>query len=357
VIAPVAGAATAKAKRVSVKTSGAEANGLSFMPSISANGRYVAFSSRATNLSSSDTNAQDDIYVHDRKMKRTKLVSKSSSGVVRGDNSRCPVISANGRFIAFQSEAEDLVGGDTNGMFDVFVHDRKTRKTKRVSIASDGSEEDGPSRDPSISADGRFVAFESFAGNFSANHGDKHLDVFVHYRVTRKTKRVSLKRGGGSPGGNSSNPSISADGRFVAFVSGADNLIGSDDNNEYDVFVRGRQKKRTRRVNVKTGGGHTNEGSGDASISASGRFIAFVSDADNLISNDDNGVQDVFVHDRKTKKTRRASVRRLGGEANGASGRPSVSGDGRFVAFESDADDIVTDGNTEEDVFVRGPLR
>jgi Tol biopolymer transport system component len=181
-------------------------------------------------------------------------VSVDSNGVEANDDSFTPASSADGRFVAFQSSASNVVAGDTNGTSDVFVHDRQTGQTSRVSIASDGAQANPhsrfPSGDPSISADGRFVAFHSGANNLVA--GDNFFaDVFVHDRQTGQTSQVSVASDGAQGDRDSLAPSISADGRFVAFHSEGANLVMDDTNGVADVFVHDRQTRQTSRVSVR----------------------------------------------------------------------------------------------------------
>ena len=345
-------------KRVSKPSGGGIPDDASGRPSISGNGRFVAFRSDATNLIGSDGNTHADVFVHDRKIARTKRVSKRKGGATPNGDSGEPWISANGRFVAFESDATNLIGGDGNGKPDVFVHDRKTGRTKRVSKRKGGGDADGSSSRPSISADGRFVAFESTAKNLVGSDGNDKTDVFVHDRKAGRTKRVSKRVGGGDANGFSDTAAISANGRFVAFTSSAKNLIGSDGNNHADVFVFDRKTGKTKRVSKPSGGGIPNGESGQASISANGRHVAFESIAKNLIGNDGNDVYDVFVHDRKTGKTKRVSKPSGGGIPNGESFDGSISADGRFVAFDSGANNLISnDDNLWFDIFVRGPGR
>ena len=239
VAAPATTAAAAKTKLVSRSTDGTRGDSYSRDPSISGNGRYVAFESNATNLVGNDTNGKRDVFVHDRKTGKTKRVSKRSDGTEGDNDSGDPSISDDGRYIAFDSNATNLVKNDTNGVWDVFVHDRKTGKTKRVSKRSDGTEGDNYSGDPSISDDGRYLAFESDATNLVGNDTNGARDIFVHDRKTHKTKRVS-KRSDGTEGDSTSyDPSISGNGRYVAFASYATNLVKNDTNGSKDVFRRG----------------------------------------------------------------------------------------------------------------------
>ena len=352
---------TKKTKRISIPTGGGEANNNSYAPSISADGRFVAFESAATNIDGPDGNNRIDIFVRDRKKKKTWRVSETSAGTeANGGNSTSPSISANGRYIAFQSSAVDLVGGDTNTESDVFVHDRKTKRTKRVSVRSNGNQADDGASSPSISADGRFVVFESTSDNLVNGDNNSHRDIFVRNLRKKKTKRVSVRTNGNEASDDSRSASISADGRFVAFDSEAWDLVNGDTNDEIDVFVRDRLKRMTRRVSVRSNRAQSRNGpSVSPSISGSGRYVAFRSTATNLVKGDSNGDSDVFVHDRVARKTRRMSVRTNGGQAlGGGSYTPSISRDGRFVGFYSGANDLVPgDSNGDDDIFLRGPLR
>ena len=354
--------ATPKTKLVSVHSNGTQGDSGSYNPSVSANGRFVAFRSEASNLvggDSNDSNDSDDVFVHDRKTKMTERVSVHSNGTEGDGDSYTPAISANGRFVAFESSSTNLVGDDGNHRTDVFVHDRETKKTRRVSVHSNGTEANSDSLTPAISANGRFVAFLSFASNLVGDDGTNDIaDVFVHDRETKKTRRVSVHSNGTEGDGHSYTPAISANGRFVAFESRATNLVGVDGNNIYDVFVHDRKTKKTRRVSVRSNGTEGNGYSYDPSISASGRFIAFESSATNLVGDDGNNAYDVFVHDRETKKTKRVSVHSNGSGGDDDSEDPSISASGRFVAFYSDATNVVGgDDNDASDVFMRGPLR
>ncbi len=344
---------TATTSRVSVSSSGIQGNNLSETPSISSDGRFVAFASHASNLVSGDNNGNQDIFVHDRQTGTTSRVSVDSSGSEGNNRSEFPSISSDGRFVAFHSIASNLVSDDTNVTGDIFVHDRQTGTTSRVSVDSSGSEGNGRSSFPSISSDGRFVAFDSHASNLVSGDNNSSQDIFVHDRQTGTTSRVSVGSSGSEGNGGSSFPSISGDGRFVAFFSLASNLVSGDTNGTFDGFVHDRQTGTTSRVSVDSSGSEGNSSSFAASISNDGRFITFYSTASNLVSGDTNGTFDVFVHDRQTGTTSRVSVDSSGSEGNSASNRPSISSDGRFVAFYSDASNLVSgDSNGQRDVFV-----
>jgi Tol biopolymer transport system component len=340
-------------ERLSVDGAGTEANDTIHQPAISADGRFVAFVSAATNLVPGDTNGQSDVFVHDRRTRTTERVSVSSAGSEGPGWSDRPAISADGRFVAFVSAAPDLVAGDTNGRADVFVHDRQTRTTERVNVDSAGTQADGESESPALSADGRFVAFVSAATNLVAGDTNGRADVFVHDRQTRTTERVSVDAAGTEADGESASPAMSADGRFVAFSSSATHLVPGDANGQSDVFVHDRRTGRTERVSVDSAGTEANGWSDRPAISAGGRFVAFCTFATNLVPGDTNGEWDEFVHDRQTRTTERVSVDNAGTEANASSHSPSISADGRFVAFASDATNLVPgDTNAVRDVFV-----
>ena len=341
---------------VSVSSAGVQGNGDSFEPSISPDGRYVAFDSAASNLVAGDTNGYIDVFVRDRMLHRTYLVSVDSAGVQGNIGSFDPSISADGRYVAFQSSASNLVAGDSNGVEDVFVRDRKLHRTSLVSVDSAGVQGNGDSFEPSISPDGRYVAFISAASNLVASDTNGYIDVFVRDRMLHRTYLVSVDSAGVQGNNGSFEPSISADGRYVAFDSVASNLVASDTNSYEDVFVRDRKLHRTYLVSVDSAGVQGNNESYDPAISADGRYVAFTSYASTLVSGNTNGYVDVFVRDRKLHRTHLVSVDSAGVQGNNESFDPAISADGRYVAFGSFASDLVAgDSNAAEDVFVRGP--
>ncbi|MBO9384452.1 MAG: PD40 domain-containing protein, partial [Roseiflexus sp.] len=342
---------TGQTTRVSVASGGAQANGPSFDPSISADGRYVAFASLATNLVSGDTNNEQDIFVHDRQTGQTTRVSVATGGGQANGNSSNPSISADGRYIAFDSNASNLVSGDTNNTGDIFVHDRQTGATTRVSIGPGGTQANRGSLAPSISADGRYVAFHSSATNLVSGVTNGTTHIFVHDRQTGATTRVSVASDGTEGNSVSIRPSISADGRYVAFQSIATNLGCT--NGTQHIFVHDRQTGQTTCVSVASDGTEGNSGSNDPSISANGRYVAFQSQANNLVSGDTGFITDIFIHDRQTGVTTRVSIAFDGTEANNVSSAPSISADGRYIAFESNASNLVDgDTNSIQDIFV-----
>lgn len=405
--APSAGAT----ERVSLATDGTQGNKGSEDAALSGDGRYVAFESEASNLVANDTNSEDDIFVRDRQTGQTSRITVGPGGAQANGDSDDPDFSADGRFVAYDSMAGNLVAGDTNGVRDVFVYEMATGVTERVSLAADGSQASIPSSDASISGDGRYVAFESLAAlvpqdsnndydvylrdrqskttvlisagitdaaangpsgdpaisddskivvfnsratNLAPGNDGKYWQIFVRNLNTGTTIRISDAPGGGQGNGDSEDPAISGDGRFVAFTSEASNLVTGDTNGKEDVFVHDLQTGTTTRVSVGTGGGQGDGDSSDPAISADGRYVAFKSQATNLVPGDNNGVVDIFIRDRQTGTTTWVSVDPSGAQTNERSSNPAISADGRFVAFDSHASNLVAnDTNAQEDVFVR----
>ena len=347
---------TGATERVSVNSAGSEGNGSCDDPSISADGRFVAFSSYASNLVSGDTNVASDVFVHDRQSGTTERVSVDSAGAAGNGDSYSPSISADGWIVAFTSRATNLVSGDTNKTADVFVHDRQRGLTERVSVDSVGSEGNDMSEYGTFTSDGSIVAFDSFASNLVSGDTNAVADVFLHDRRSGVTERVSVDSAGNQGDNSSQEPSINADGRYVSFWSYASDLVPGDANLSPDVFVHDCQAATTDRVSVDSSGAEGNSGSYRPSLSADGHVVAFDSFASNLVSGDTNGTADVFVHDRLAGSTLRVSIDSAGSQANAPSSEPAISADSRFVAFSSSATNLVSgDTNGWSDVFSHGP--
>jgi hypothetical protein len=341
-------------ERISVSSSGEQGISESSNPSISANGRYVAFDSWASNLVGGDTNGFADTFVRDRQSSVTTLVSVSSSGEQGNHNSSNPSISSEGRFVAFVSNGSNLVGEDTNGESDIFVHDRQTGMIEMISISSSGVQGNDWSRNPFISSDGRFIVYTSKASNLVSGDTNNQEDIFVFDRQRRETERVSVSSSGDQGNHWSRYDSISDDGRFVAFESTASNLVSGDTKGFNDIFVRDRQKKVTERVSLSSSGEQGNYVSNNPIISANGRFVIFTSNASNLVSGDTNGYKDIFVHDRQSGITEIVSISSTGEQGDRYSGNPVISTDGRYVAFESFASNLVSgDPNIWNEIFIR----
>ncbi len=346
---------TGETQRVSVASDGIQANNSSFtFPAISANGRYVAFQSNASNLVAGDTNGVADVFVRDLVTGETTRVSVATDGSQgNGPSGDRLSISADGRYVAFSSVASNLVTGDTNLASDIFVHDRLTGETTRISTATDGSQGNSSSTFASISGDGRYVAFESDATNLVPGDTNLSTDIFVHDRLTGETTRVSVATNGTQANSFSDEPAISADGRYVVYGSYASNLVPGDTNGVTDVFVYDRTSGTTRRVSVASDGTQGNGFSPFATISGDGRYIAFGSEATNLVPGDTNNAVDNFIFDQVTGQTTRISVASDGTQANSDSGGRSISADGNYVAFWSAASNLVAgDTNNAPDIFL-----
>ena len=368
-VAALPGAALAvnETIRVSVSSSGEETNGPNHdyhldhpAAPFSADNRYVVFQSAASNLVQGDTNGCADIFLHDMQTRITTRISLNSSGEQGNDDSITPSISANGRYVAFASSATNLVDGDINSNQDIFLRDLQTGTTTLISPDLPGWDyyiyKD--SSNPSISADGRYIAYSaSLYNNLGTVTGYwvYFPQVFVYDTQTATTTWVSVSSSGTHGNDASSEASISADGRYVAFESAATNLVVGDDNNFHDIFVHDMQTGTTTIISVTSDGIQGNNGSFNPSISADGRYVAFESGASNLRDGDNNGYYDIFVHDRQTGAIECVSRDSLGKFSGWGAASPSVSADGRFIAFRSYGN-IASPRYTIEGIYVHDRL-
>jgi Tol biopolymer transport system component len=345
-------------ERVSMNSAGIEGNGASWLPSsgwlVNPDGRYVAFQSDADNLDPADGNGFTDVFVRDRDLNMTTRVSVDLGGGDANGPSTSPTISADGRFVAFRSAASDLIVGDGNWEWDIFVRDLQLGQTTRVSVSTDGGDPNNDSGGPSISADGRYVAFHSSAGNLISGDSNFRGDIFVRDLQLLQTVLASVAWDGTVTDENSWTSAISGDGRHVVFVSAATNLVADDGNGQNDVFVRDLDLGVTTRASVDQSGGDADERSRCPAISSNGQFVGFCSPATDLVAGDTNGVDDIFVRDLVAETTTRVNVTSEGLQTLGAgSWHPSISANGRFVAFQSDADNLTPeDSNAYPDVLI-----
>jgi Tol biopolymer transport system component len=334
-------------------------------PSLSADDRWVAFGSFASNLVPNDTNGRSDVFVADLASGAIFRVSVDRFGGSANNDSFEPSISADGRFVAFWSFASDLVAGDTNLALDVFVHDRDpdgngifdegNGVTTRASVDSNGVQGNGTSGSPSISADGRFVAFVSGSTNLDPADTKNNADVFLHDRTTGTTSLVSVALGGAGGNNNSLRCHISADGNFVAFQSQASDLVAGDANQRSDVFVRDLVNGTTVLASVDSSGiqGDLDSGLAHGATTGDGASVVFWSTATNLVANDGNGTWDVFVRDLVHGTTTCMSVDATGAVGNGASDLAAISGDGRFVVLRTLASSLFPgDTNLKVDIVL-----
>jgi Tol biopolymer transport system component len=407
--------ASAQIERVSVAGDGTQSNGDSYKTAISDDGSTIAFQSNAGNLVAGDTNGWVDVFVHDLDADTTDIASLQPDGSETQSYSKAPsisgdgrivvyesrpggitsvsvfdrdagtvehilpstqngqpvapviahiepVISGNGQFVAFRTkdnlqglfpESIRPVNDDQNTTFDVFIYDRQTQPTpvvQRVSRLSNDNQLDADSRRPDLSQDGRIVAFMTYS-ELIPGDGNNRPDIVVRDRHTGLLEVISINPGGTTGNGNSFGPTVSGDGRFVAFRSEADDLVPGDSNGHWDIFVRDRIDGTTERVSLSSSGEQADHHSAEPSISDDGRFIVFRSSAANLVPDDANNRADIFVHDRNTGQTARVG-QPPGDEADGHSANPVISGDGNWIAFESDATNLVSgDTNRARDIF------
>lgn len=311
---------------------------------LSSNGRFFVFDSSAANLTSDDTNGVQDIFVRDIVTGKTTRISVSSTGVQANIMSQTPAISADGRYVVFETGATNLLPGDTNAHSEIYMHDMLTGENRRVSLASDGTQPNGWCFDPVISPDGRYVAFFSWATNLvkGLSRNNYSGSCYVHDMVTGSTK---ITPWGFFP--SLSGPYV--DGNQYAVFKGNDNTLPGDANGLVDIFAANLITGVTELISIPYNSGQSSGGdSSSPSISEDGRYVAFVSDATNLVESDTNGVQDIFVRDREAvpPTTIKVSVD-LPAVADLSIGTPSMSADGRYVVFQTSSSSL-----WRQDVYV-----
>ncbi|MDM8528446.1 hypothetical protein QUF58_09575 [Anaerolineales bacterium HSG24] len=340
---------------VSVASDGTQSNGISSYAAISGDGRFVGFISTADNLVENDDNRQSDLFIHDTWTKMTEIVSVATDGT-QGNKSTFnrSAISFDGQVVAFQSTSTNLIQRDINNVADVFVRDRQQNITTLASISSEGVQGNGGSLSPSVSGDGRFVAFRSFASSLTRGDTNNTFDILVHDRNTAQTNRVSIAPDGGVSNGNSLDAFIAMYGRYVSFQSKATNLIANDTNSMQDVFLYDMDTGQTILMSVTSNGTQANRESNQlAPVSGLGRSAVFQTVANNLVSSDTNGHIDIFVHDQSSQLTDRVSVSTTGEQGSMSSSYPYISANGRYVTFVSEASNLVpNDDNRKLDIFV-----
>jgi uncharacterized repeat protein (TIGR01451 family) len=343
-------------ERASVANDGTESNGKSEGFAIDTDGNYIVFASNASNLVANDSNSARDIFIRDRIANTTKRVSLANDNSQANGVSDLAAISANGRYVVFSSIAS-LVEGDTNEMVDVFVRDLETETTELISTAVNNSQSNNDSLSPNaaISEDGRYVVFYSYASNLVANDTNDVADIFVRDRQLGTTKRISTGINGTEANEISLSPSISADSRYVVFSSLASNLVSADNNETGDIFVYDLAAETLDRVSLTSDEIELDGNSSSPSISADGRYVAFQSRAANLGVDNPDFYSNIYVRDRVTGETKLVSPV-LNGKPDGDSRNPSISANGS-IAFESGATNLVAgDTNNVSDIFVYKPV-
>jgi Tol biopolymer transport system component len=336
---------------------GVDPNGPSGEPSISGNSRYIAFASQASNLGAVvGTRRTSNAYVYDFVAAKMSLISSTPAGGGPNGPSSEPSISANGQTVAFTSSATNLVPGTRPRVSQIYVRSG-TGPVRRVSVAF-GGQPDADCSQPAISADGRYVAFSSAADNFVAGDDNAASDIFVADLSLGTVRRVSVSSKGAQANGASVNPSISGDGRYVSFTSTARNLVPRDHNHVADVFVHDTRTGQTRLVSTSTRGHQQNASvavpfTQVSSLSADGHYIVFDSDATNLVSGDRNSHTDVFRHSLISGTTTLVSQSSLARQGNNDSFSPATSANGRVTAFESFADNLASPWAPNENIFAQ----
>lgn len=355
-VAALSAHASAQTFRVSVSGIGVEGDDVSQTPAVSADGRTIAFTSYASNFLPGDA-VRPDVFVHDRLTGAIERVSVDSTGFEADGGSFLASLSSDGRFVVFQSHATNLVPSDTNGRMDVFVRDRLLGTTERVSVGPIGAESDGDSSisafGQSISSDGNLIVFESDATNLVIGDSNGFRDVFVRDRAAGTTRRISVRAGAGDSDGSSAQAACSADGQVIVFVSAATNLVSNDSNGFQDAFLYDSSSDTIELLSVDPSGGPADHESYYPCVSADGQVVGFTSFASNLVAADSNGFLDVFVRYRSHGWTDVVSVDANGGPANDQSTSCALSIDGAFIVFTSDASDLVQGDAAPTDVFLR----
>lgn len=339
---------TKQIQLISNNEAGFAANGASTTPSVSADGRYIAYTTEATNLVTDSGplcfggGKCTNIILHDRYLHSNKHVNRNTLGLrIDASPYEAPAVSADGRFVAFQSKSSISLG-DENDTYDILIRDTVANVTRLVSVDDTGHTGDFESSEFSVNGDGRFVAFRT-ASKLLPGDADNTEDIFLRDIQMGTTSLVSVMQNGSSqPDKPAAQPSISKDGRYVAYAGWSDNIVPGDTNRSIDIFLRDVQAGTTKRVSVNSKGQQANFDSLHPDISSDGQYIVFSSVANNLIRFDPNQSQDVFIHYRDFGVTRLVSrVSYAGAPAmGGESHQPAISGDGKSITFVSRATNL-----------------
>ncbi len=341
-------------EKVSIGDAGAQPDGGSSQGAVTGNGRFVAFFSSASNLLALGTPGTQ-VYVRDRESATNLLVSHTPAGAAGNSGSHYPAISDNGRYVVFGSDATDLVAADGNAVTDVFLADMQTGVLTRISEAAGGGDGDGESYcfGASISKNGRFAVYTSAASNLVGDDANGKYDVFLYDRVLATTTLVSRGTSGAPSNGNSLNPSLSSNGRYITYFSNATDLVAGDTMGQNDIFVYDARKGTTAKASPGMGAAEADGNSAEPVVSNNGRWVAFDSIATNLVPNDTNGKSDTFLYDRKRGAMGRMSALPGGTQGNDGSYYCSMSANGKVLVFSSHASNLSPDDNdgTGWDVF------
>ncbi len=340
---------------VSVSSAGEQANNSNDSASISGDGRFVVFTSYASNLVPGDTNNHFDVFLRDLQTGMTEIISISTSGEQGNSTSFSTIqsVSDDGRYVVFMSSASNLVPNNTNVSYDLYLRDRQTGSTERVNINLDEQPSFVINDWPAMSGDGRYIVYHSAVNNIVVGNNNDRQDIFLYDRLLDESTLVSLSSTGEQANDDSGFPRFNSDGTKVVFESTATNLVAGDTNGVTDVFIRNLQTGQTTRINMAYDGSEPEVAAYGPVISTDGRFVAYFSESDQLVPNDTNHADDVFVYDAQTAQTTRVNVSSAGQQGNADSFVNSISGDGRFVVFQSTATNLVPDdSNNKSDIFV-----
>ncbi len=332
----------------SAKGDGTPADAWSGAPSISADGRYVAFQSNAINLASG-LSGSDQVFRKDLQTGKVVLCSANADGNAGDGGSSLPDMTPDGRYVVFWGDSANLVAGKTTSGNQVFRKDLETKEVALCSADANGDEGNNISRDPSISDGGRYVAYESSATDLIAGETTSGSQIFRKDLQTGEVALCSADADGNEGTGSCGHPSISASGDFVAFSSYSPDLVSPATSGQ-QVFRKNLNTDGILLCSANAAGEEAESNASGPSISADGRFVAFYSSAQNLVP---GGTFDweVFRKDLKTKEVALASSNAAREEGDAGSAAPSMTPDGRFVAFESHADNLVTTPVSKEQVF------
>ncbi len=322
---------------------------------ISADGRYLVFAT-GKQMVPADTNQRRDIYLVDRETQAIELISVNTAGALGNANHFEPDVSADGRFVIFRSGSTNLDPADTGGSHDLYIRDRQLGTTALLTKGTNGGPAGGHTADGLISPDGQRVSFYSLGSNLIAGDTNGLYDTFVLDRSSGEFERASVNELGGQvTDGNSWGADTSSDGRYIVFASISDQILASDTNGYLDVFWRDLVTGETRLVSTATDGTQGNFSSDKRTVSDDGRWVAFDSYASNLTNDPHAGPgesSEVYLKDMVTGITKRISLPEIPNVYTGDSRRPEMSADGRFIVFESDGYLVAGDTNQRLDIYL-----
>lgn len=348
---------TSTTTRVSVSSAGVQQNDTPyyfFWPAISYDGARVAFSSMATNLVPDSAN-WIDVFMRDVSAGTTQRISNNSAGVQANRDSDSPVISGSGRYVAFTSRSFNLAPGTQDNRLNVYLRDTLTNTTVRASVADSGAQPNDDCDTPAVNYDGSLVAWCSAATNLVTGHTDSIIDVFMRNMLTGRTTCISVDPSGKSGTSTSSQPVFAKGGRYLAFASAAPNLMPGGAYAGFQVLRYDLIDHTMGLVSVSGTGAPADYGAMEPAISDDGRYVAFTSSATNLVPNDTNSAEDYFVRDTVAGTSTRVSVGADGSQANNGIWRASMSGDGQHFVFASESTNLVPGGTTGRHIFLRAP--